>query len=199
MSKKIKLLSIASFLLFFIMTACDTGTRQTAEDETTDEPMEESMAVEEETEATAMAQMGPASGSNVNGTITFEMADNAVQLTVDLQGVPPGTHAIHLHENGDCSAPDATSAGGHWNPTTEDHGHISHTDEFHYGDIGNLEVGSDSTVQFQTTIDIWTIGDGSTSDIINKSVIVHADADDFTTQPTGAAGARIACGVIQRQ
>lgn len=165
-----------------------------------DEEME-TMDMEEETMEgpTAVAQMEAKSGSNVSGTVTFTLVDEGVHLKVDLQGVSPGKHAIHIHEFGDCSAPDGTSAGGHWNPSSEAHGHISETDEFHYGDIGNLNVGEDSTVTFERTIDIWTIGKEATSNIVGKSVIVHAGEDDFTTQPTGAAGGRIACGVIEMQ
>jgi superoxide dismutase, Cu-Zn family len=154
---------------------------------------------EMEESPTAIAQMEAKSGSNVSGTVTFTMEDAQVHIMVDLQGLTPGKHAIHIHEFGDCSAPDGTSAGGHWNPSSEAHGHISETEEFHYGDIGNLEVGEDSTATFERTVDIWTIGGEGVSNIVGQSVIVHAGEDDFTTQPTGAAGGRIACGVIEMQ
>ncbi|MFW5762218.1 MAG: superoxide dismutase family protein [Cyclobacteriaceae bacterium] len=118
------------------------------------EEMETVDTADETTEGpTAVAQMGAKSGSNVSSTVTFTQVDEGVHMMVKLQGVSPGQHAIHLHEFGDCSAPDGTSAGGHWDPSSEDHGHINETEEFHYGDIGNLEVGSNSTVSYETTID----------------------------------------------
>lgn len=198
---------ILNFLLFFSFTLfIIVGCQPQKGGETTDyEGMEEETMETEDTqmemqETTAVAQMGPASGSEVTGTVTFTKNNGEVSVVVDLQNVPEGKHAIHIHENGDCSAEDATSAGGHWNPAEQDHGHISHTDQFHYGDIGNLEAGADGHVHFERTVDdIWTIGDGSDSDIVGKGVIVHAGEDDFTTQPTGGAGARISCGVIQEQ
>jgi len=146
--------------------------------------------------ATATAQIGPASGSRVEGTATFTQTENGVRMTLDLRNVAPGLHALHLHEKGDCSAPDATSAGDHWNPTSEAHGHRGHSDEFHAGDIDNIEAASDSTVQFEATVEGWSIGGDPNTDIIGKAVIIHANPDDFTSQPSGNAGARIACGVI---
>lgn len=188
--------------IIFGISSC-TPQRQGDEGETDTTAMddEEMGAMEEETmeEPTAVAQLEAKSGSNASGTVTFTEMEDGVHLMVDLQGLTPGTHAIHLHENGDCSAPDASSAGGHWNPSSEEHGHINETDEFHFGDIGNLEVGSDSTATYETTIDIWNIGGEADANIVGKAVVVHAGADDFTSQPSGAAGSRVACGVVEMQ
>src|SRR4029450_10436763 len=119
-----------------------------------------------------------------------------VMMTVKIKGAEPGTHAVHLHETGDCSAADAASAGGHWNPTHEDHGKWG-ASPFHHGDIGNLEIHSGGSGVLTLTTDLWSIGGSPETDIVGKSVIVHAKADDFTTQPTGNAGGRFGCGVIK--
>jgi superoxide dismutase, Cu-Zn family len=117
-------------------------------------------------------------------------------LQVSLQNTHSGVHAVHLHETGDCSAHDATSAGGQWNPTGVKHGAWGNS-PFHLGDIGNLTVGEDGTGSLNLTSDRWSMGTGADNDLLGKAVIVHAKSDDFTTQPSGAAGDRIACGVIR--
>ncbi|MEH0155487.1 superoxide dismutase family protein [Limibacter armeniacum] len=145
----------------------------------------------------AMAQLDAKSGSNLTGTVTFTEEGGKVKMEVEVSNVAPGVHAIHLHEKGDCSSDDGKSAGGHWNPTEEPHGEWGHG-EFHMGDIGNLEISEDGkgTLSFET--DKWAIGgDDAKKDIIGKAVIIHAKADDMKSQPSGAAGDRIGCGVIQ--
>jgi len=190
---KIRFYTTALFLAVLAISC--SPQKEKAQEETPEE--ETTMEEPAEAPATATADIGPASGSNVTGQATFTEENGAVKMVVDLSGISPGTHAIHLHEKGDCSAEDASSAGGHWNPTGAQHGHIGDTEEFHYGDIGNFEAGEDSTAHIETTIDIWTIGGDETSNILGKGVIVHAGEDDYTSQPSGAAGARIACGVLQ--
>jgi Cu-Zn family superoxide dismutase len=144
----------------------------------------------------AIAKLESRSGSKVTGSATFTQHDGKVSMKVVVQGLTPGTHAIHLHDKGDCSAPDAASAGGHWNPSTEDHGKWGHS-PFHHGDIGNLVADAKGKAELHLESELWTIGDGKPSDILGHAVIVHANEDDFTTQPTGNAGGRVACGVIQ--
>jgi Cu-Zn family superoxide dismutase len=144
----------------------------------------------------ATATLESKSGSQAKGTVSFSQSGNKVKMDVTIEGATPGAHAIHLHEKGDCSDPQANSAGGHWNPTTEDHGKWG-TSPFHHGDIGNLEVGQDGKGTFTFETDMWSIGGDPKTDIIGHAVVVHATADDFKTQPTGNAGGRIACGVIQ--
>lgn len=142
--------------------------------------------------------MEPRSGSNVSGTVTFVEDNGEVTMTAQLTGLEEGTHAIHLHENADCSAEDATSAGGHWNPTFEDHGEWGDPDGYHRGDIGNFEADAagNATVTFST--DQWCIGcEDENENILNKAVIVHAGADDYTSQPSGDAGSRIGCAEIR--
>ena len=143
----------------------------------------------------ANAMIGSLGDSGVTGMAVFTQNGDQITFTAEIQGASPGLHAIHIHEFGDCSAPDGKSAGGHWNPTDVAHGKWG-SDEFHLGDIGNITVGEDGTGGITLTTDLWEIGTGSDVDVVGKGIIVHADADDFVSQPSGAAGARIGCGVI---
>ena len=143
----------------------------------------------------AHAMIDALGGSGVTGIAVFTQNGDQITLTVEIQGASPGLHAVHIHANGDCSSPDGTSAGGHWNPTDVAHGKWGEG-EFHLGDIGNITVGEDGTGRLTLTTDLWEIGTGSDIDVVGKGIIVHADADDFVSQPSGAAGARIGCGVI---
>jgi len=143
----------------------------------------------------AHAVIGSLNDSGVTGMAVFTQNSDQITLTAEIQGASPGLHAIHIHANGDCSAPDGTSAGGHWNPTDVAHGKWGEG-EFHLGDIGNITVGEDGTGRITLTTDLWEIGTGSDVDVVGKGIIVHADADDFVSQPSGNAGARIGCGVI---
>lgn len=140
----------------------------------------------------------PKSNSNVTGTAVFSEKNGVVTLTTKIAGLHKGIHAIHIHEKADCSSADASSAGGHWNPTFKKHGKWTDA-EHHKGDIGNItadELGI-ATLTFKT--DEWCIGCGdATKDILNKALIIHEKPDDFTTQPTGNAGARVACSAIIR-
>lgn len=136
------------------------------------------------------------SGSKVKGTADFTEKNGVVYLEAKLMGLTPGIHAIHIHEKADCSAADAASAGGHWNPTFKKHGKWGDA-EYHKGDIGNFtsDVNGNATVLFKTSE--WCIGCGdATKDILGKGLIVHEKPDDFTTQPSGNAGARVACSAI---
>ncbi len=146
-------------------------------------------------EKTAVAVLESRSDSHVTGKATFREANGKVTLNLEIDGAEPGTHAVHLHEKGDCSAPDGASAGGHWNPTHENHGKWG-TAPFHRADIGNVEVGADGKGSLTMTTDLWSIGGTPETDVVGKAIIVHAKADDFTTQPTGNAGGRVACGVV---
>jgi Cu-Zn family superoxide dismutase len=141
--------------------------------------------------------MGSKSGSNVSGSITLKQTGNLVAMNAQLTGLAPGSHAIHIHENGDCSSDDGKSAGGHWNPTSEDHGKWGN-EMHHSGDIGNMEADDQGNATIEFSTNKWCMGcDDDNKDIMGKSFIVHATADDFTSQPSGAAGERVACGVIE--
>jgi Cu-Zn family superoxide dismutase len=136
------------------------------------------------------------SGSSIKGNAIFTEINGEVSLVAKLTGMKPGVHAIHIHEKADCSATDAASAGGHWNPTFKKHGKWGDA-EHHKGDIGNFtaDVDGNATVIFKT--DEWCIGCGdATKDILGKGLIIHEKADDYLTQPTGNAGGRVACSAI---
>ncbi|MYF97613.1 superoxide dismutase family protein [Candidatus Poribacteria bacterium] len=143
----------------------------------------------------ANAVIGSLGDSGVTGTAVFTQNDDMITLIIEVMGASPGLHGVHIHEKGDCSAPDGSSAGGHWNPTNVDHGKWG-VGEFHLGDIGNINVGEDGSGSISLTTDLWEIGTGSDVDVVGKGIIVHADPDDFISQPSGNAGARIGCGVI---
>jgi superoxide dismutase, Cu-Zn family len=136
------------------------------------------------------------SDSNVAGNANFSEKNGIVTLTAKINGLSPGEHAIHIHEKSDCSSPDASSAGGHWNPTFKKHGKWGDA-EHHKGDIGNFiaDANGNGSVKFSTNE--WCIGCADeTKNIINHGLIVHKGTDDFTSQPAGNAGARQACSAI---
>jgi Cu-Zn family superoxide dismutase len=143
--------------------------------------------------AAAVAVLIPTEGNSVRGVVHFTRVANGVHVVANVSGLTPGNHGFHIHEYGDASSPDGTAAGGHFNPGHKDHGAPT-ADDRHAGDLGNLHADADgnATVDY---VDPLIAFEGATS-IIGRGVIVHADADDFKTQPTGNAGKRVACGVI---
>jgi Cu-Zn family superoxide dismutase len=142
----------------------------------------------------AIAVLSPAPNGKVHGQVTFLQEIEGVRVIANVEGLSPGKHGFHIHEKGDCSAPDFSSAGGHFNPMGKPHG--SPTDSMHHaGDFGNLEANEDGVARFERVFNWLTItGDNS---ILGHAVIIHEKADDLQTQPTGNAGGRLACGVIQ--
>jgi superoxide dismutase, Cu-Zn family len=149
--------------------------------------------------AAARADLSPTEGSAVQGSLTFTATGEGVRLTGTFSGLESGSlRGFHIHEFGDCSAPDATSAGGHWNPTGHDHGRRSEGD-FHAGDMDNLQVDEAGNASIDRMLAGLEIGTGSDVDVVGRSVIVHTGTDDYVSQPTGDAGARAACGVIALQ
>jgi Cu-Zn family superoxide dismutase len=144
----------------------------------------------------ARATLESRSDSTVTGTATFaQLASGGVQVHVHVENAPPGTHGLHLHEKGDCSDPKGMSAGGHFNPGGAPHaGPMAAM--HHAGDLGNIEIGADGKGDLDITSSMLTVAAGPNS-VVGRSVIFHEKADDLTTQPTGNAGGRLACGVIQ--
>jgi Cu-Zn family superoxide dismutase len=137
---------------------------------------------------------GTAKFKAVKGTVEFKETDDGIEVTANIEGLKKGVHGFHIHEKGDCSAPDAKSAGGHFNPSNHKHG-APDAAEHHEGDLGNITAEKDGKGTATITIKGVTLGDGDTS-IVGKGFIIHAKADNFKTQPTGDAGDRVACGVI---
>jgi len=141
----------------------------------------------------AVAVLNPLGASGVAGSVTFTKAEGGVRVSAKLTGLKEGPHGFHLHEFGDCSAADGTSAGGHFNPSAEPHAG-PHDAARHTGDLGNIVAGKDGIATLDY-VDPRAAFDGPAS-ILGRGVIVHANADDFKTQPTGNAGGRVACGVV---
>lgn len=131
----------------------------------------------------------------IQGSATFTAGDDGVEIHVSVDGAPAGTHGFHIHETGDCSAADFSSAGGHFNPTGAPHGGPEDA-ERHAGDLGNIEIAEDGTGHLYLTSDLISVDEGANA-VVGRAVILHADADDLESQPTGAAGGRLACGVIE--
>ena len=141
----------------------------------------------------ATCKLESKSGSQVTGTVTFTKAGDDLQVVADITGLKPGKHGFHIHEKGDCSAPDAASAGGHFNPTHQHHGGPM-TAEHHVGDLGNIEADASGKAHLDWKGKMSLSGADS---IIGKSVVVHEKDDDLKTDPAGNSGARQACGVIE--
>lgn len=137
------------------------------------------------------------SATETQGTASFAQLDKTVTMDLNVYKLTPGSHAVHIHEKGDCSAADGTSAGGHWNPGKDDHGKWG-SEHFHMGDIGNLMADKKGTARLIFKTDKWCIGCSDKSkNIIGKAIIIHAGKDDFKTQPTGDAGGRVGCVEIK--
>lgn len=193
-----KLQTTALALLLITAFGCKQAKKEA--EKTTEEVEETVEQVAEKMDPEVITfSMEPKSDSNVSGEVVFTQDEGQVIMRATFLGLDEGEHAIHLHEKADCSSPDGKSTGGHWNPTFEQHGKWGSEDGYHKGDIGNFTADADgnATVEFMT--DEWCIGCGDdTKDILGKAVIVHQGVDDYTSQPSGAAGARIACtGIIQ--
>ena len=148
--------------------------------------------------STVTATLSPTQGNSVSGEVSFNTVDGKVHVSGKIAGLKPDSeHGFHIHEKGDCSAPDGSSAGGHFNPAQSEHGSVS-ADPHHGGDMPNLkaDASGNAVVDADVSSNV-NIGKGDAFDITGHAVIVHADPDDYTTQPTGNAGGRLACGVIK--
>lgn len=141
----------------------------------------------------AIAILNPTKGNQVTGVVKFEAVEGGVKITAQVDGLTPGKHGFHIHEFGDCSSPDGASAGGHFNPTHKKHGSPDAL-ERHAGDLGNIYADDKGHGEYERIDHVITLTGSDT--IIGRSIVVHALPDDFTTQPTGNAGGRVACGVI---
>lgn len=143
--------------------------------------------------AVAVAHLHSTQGNNVSGMIRFVQEATGVRVAGTVTGLSPGEHGFHVHEHGDCSAPDASSAGGHYNPSNNPHADRT-APERHMGDLGNLSADANgrAAVNF-LDLQLELTGEHS---IVGRAVVIHAGADDLSSQPSGDSGARVACGVI---
>jgi len=142
----------------------------------------------------AVAVLHPTAGHTCHGVVRFTQEGDLVKVVADLEGLMPGEkHAFHIHEFGDCSSPDGSSAGGHYNPKGHQHG-LPQSPQHHAGDLGNVQADSAGKAHYEITIGYISIM-SEKNPILGRAVIVHAKPDDGS-QPVGNAGARIACGVI---
>ena len=145
----------------------------------------------------AIAELKPTRGYTAAGQVTFLKIGDRVRVTARVTGLAPGSeHGVHVHEVGDCSADDASSAKGHFNPHGKAHAHYT-APERHAGDLPPLKADGRGVAEFEADLDIISLTAGPAL-IVGRSLVVHANADDFRTQPAGNSGARIACGVIGR-
>ncbi|MDX1501612.1 MAG: superoxide dismutase family protein [Thermoanaerobaculia bacterium] len=146
---------------------------------------------------TATADLAPREGGQESGRVTFtQEGDGPVRISAAVSGASAGDHGFHIHAVGDCSAADFTSAGGHFNPADSPHGGPDDAVR-HAGDLGNISIGDDGSGSLELTSDLITLAAEAPSSIVGKAVILHEGTDDLVSQPTGAAGGRLACGVIQ--
>jgi Cu-Zn family superoxide dismutase len=144
--------------------------------------------------ALASAGLNPTTGNKTVGEVTFEQVGSKVRVAAQVIGLKPNQeHGFHIHEKGDCSSGDGMSAGGHFNPYGKPHGTGA---ERHAGDLPNLKADAKGRAKLSVELDIITVTPGPAS-IVGRGIVVHAQADDYTSQPVGNAGARLACGVIK--
>lgn len=147
-------------------------------------------------ELKAVAVLHPTEGNKVAGTVTFTEVEDGVRVHAEITGLTPGQHGFHVHEFGDCSSADGTSAGAHFNPTNKPHAGPD-APERHVGDMGNIEADASGNAKLDYVDHDISLTNDKLS-IIGRSVVVHAKADDLKTQPSGDSGARVACGIIGR-
>ncbi len=155
--------------------------------------VEAPVAAEKVTRASCV--LNATKGNKVDGLVTFIQVDDGVKITATVNNLVPGSHGFHIHEFGDCSSPDGMSAGGHFNPGKKPHGGPDSL-ERHAGDLGNLVADEHGVAKYERVDKVITLEGPDT--IIGRSIVVHANPDDHHTQPTGNAGGRVACGVIEK-
>ena len=145
----------------------------------------------------AVADLQPTKGNTAKGTATFTQVGDRVRVHAVVTGLAPGSeHGFHVHEVGDCSSGDGMSTKGHFNPYGKPHAHFS-TSERHAGDLPALKADASGRAEVTVELDVLTVAAGPAS-VVGRGLIVHAQPDDYRTQPTGNAGGRIACAVIRR-
>lgn len=181
-------------VMIFLVSACNSGVKS-GDDHSHDMHAHGMVAEADETVGVtnAICVLQPTEGSDVSGTVYFCKTEAGVLVKAEIRGLTAGKHGFHIHEFGDLTAPDGTSAGGHFNPTGHDHG-APNGDVRHVGDLGNLEANEEGVAVYEVTYPHMSFS-GAES-VLGRGIIVHAEEDDLVSQPTGAAGARVAIGVI---
>jgi superoxide dismutase, Cu-Zn family len=194
-----KAMALSTCVVALGLTACNKPAGDTAPTAATEAPASAPPAAAEVPAQTALVALAPTKGNKVSGTLTMtQEKTGGVSIIGQVGNLEPGSkHGFHVHEKGDCKAPDGSSAGEHFNPTAKDHGNPAAAGGAHHlGDIVNIEADAQGTANVMVTIPGATLHDGGPNDLVGKGIIVHADADDYTTQPSGNSGARLACGRI---
>jgi superoxide dismutase, Cu-Zn family len=149
--------------------------------------------------AEANVQLSATQGNTANGGLKISAAGNGIRLSGMVQGLKPDSEfGFHFHEKGDCSAPDATSAGAHFNPTNQQHGN-PHSPPHHAGDMLNVKSDTQGVAEVSIDNPDVSLQTGQPNDILDKALVMHAKPDDYKTQPSGDSGDRIACGVVAVQ
>lgn len=196
---KILRVELALLALLAVFSCKEVKKEGSEAKEEVEELMDEAENEMDDDETVVRFMLEPKSDSNVKGEVIFTQDDDEVEMLAMLSGLSEGEHAIHIHQTADCSAADGSSAGGHWNPTNEPHGKWGASEGYHKGDIGNFNADADGNAKVEFETDEWCIGcDDENKNILGKGVIVHQGVDDYTSQPSGAAGARVSCaGIIQ--
>jgi len=194
------LFSALLIISIFSLVSCGSNETNTAS-ENSDTTTAVTSGVENEASNSAEAILsGTQSDTTVTGTVSFNEDNGKVKMMLDIT-VPKKANqsvAVHIHEHGNCGDM-GKEAHGHWNPTKMNHGKWGSA-AFHSGDIGNVSLNAEGKGTLELETDLWSIsGTDSTKNILNKAIIVHGGVDDFTTQPTGNAGSRIGCGVINKK
>jgi Cu-Zn family superoxide dismutase len=153
---------------------------------------------EGQTPVGAGAELKPTQGNSVTGTLSLVAEKNGVRIAGLIKGLKAGAEqGFHIHEKGDCSAPDASSAGGHFNPTSQPHGNPKKSGPKHVGDMVNLHADAQGVANVEMLIEGATLQSGKPNDVAGKAIVVHQKQDDYISQPAGNSGDRVACGVIQ--
>jgi len=194
------LFSALLIISIFSLVSCGSNETNTAS-ENSDTTTAVTSGVENEASNGAEAILsGTQPDTTVTGTVSFNEDNGKVKMKLDIT-VPKKANqsvAVHIHEHGSCGDM-GKEAHGHWNPTKMNHGKWGSA-AFHSGDIGNVSLNAEGKGTLELETDLWSIsGTDSTKNILNKAIIVHGGVDDFTTQPTGNAGSRIGCGVINKK
>lgn len=187
---------ISAAALFFASCDSPSTPNKVAIETTTPQSIETVLTpvVEKAVITEAIAIVNPTEGNSVTGKVTFMQQGDKLLIVGDFEGLKPGQHGFHIHEHGDCSAHDGSSAGGHFNPTNKKHGGPN-DEERHAGDLGNVVADDTGKAHYEFLDSVLQLNGPNT--ILDRSVVIHADPDDLVTQPTGNSGGRIGCGVIQ--